>query len=242
MPRSLASRRPSVPALLALCRVSNLPTVWTSVVGAVVLSGASAPWTSGLLLLVAGSALYCAGMGLNDLLDLEEDRRSKPERPIPSGRVSEAEAWALTLGLFGLGLGALLLAPHRSGFVGGLLLAGTIVAYDRLHRAFAWSVYLMAGCRFLLWAVTALAASGALGWKPALGGLAQFGYVLALTRAARAEKKGAASPLVPIPLWIAGVSAVDGLVLALFAGAGWLGLGAAGVLATLAAQRYVRGD
>ena len=41
-----------------------------------------------LLLVAASSLLYAAGVVLNDVFDLETDRQDRPERPIPSGRVS----------------------------------------------------------------------------------------------------------------------------------------------------------
>ena len=40
------------------------------------------------LLCVASACLYLAGMALNDAFDADIDREERPERPIPSGRVS----------------------------------------------------------------------------------------------------------------------------------------------------------
>ena len=37
-------------------------------------------------------SFYWAGMVLNDVYDVEIDRRERPERPIPSGRISLATA------------------------------------------------------------------------------------------------------------------------------------------------------
>ena len=48
--------------IATLCRASNLPTVWTNVLAAALLSGADAgPGTIGLLALSL-SAFYCGGM------------------------------------------------------------------------------------------------------------------------------------------------------------------------------------
>ena len=44
-------------------------------------------WTLALLF-AASSVLYMSGIVLNDVFDLEIDRRQRPERPLPSGRVS----------------------------------------------------------------------------------------------------------------------------------------------------------
>jgi 4-hydroxybenzoate polyprenyltransferase len=61
-----------------------------------------------LLLAAASSLLYAAGVVLNDVFDLDTDRRERPERPIPSGRVP-------------------LRAARRAGWL--LLLAGVALAW-----------------------------------------------------------------------------------------------------------------
>ena len=45
-----------------------------------------------LLLLASSSFLYTAGMVLNDIFDLEQDRRERPQRPLPSGRILRPNA------------------------------------------------------------------------------------------------------------------------------------------------------
>lgn len=45
-----------------------------------------------VLALLAGVALYWSGMILNDLWDLEEDTRERPERPLPAGLVTMGTA------------------------------------------------------------------------------------------------------------------------------------------------------
>src|SRR5688572_1337303 len=90
---------------LTLAQLLRLPNVFTAVadvmMGYLVTHGQFRH--DGVLpLLVASSCgLYLAGMVLNDVFDRERDARERPERPIPSGRVSVSSA-AL--------LGALLLA------------------------------------------------------------------------------------------------------------------------------------
>ena len=48
------------------------------------------------------AVLNIASNGLNQIYDLEIDRVNKPKRPLPSGRLSIAQAWAVTLATFGL--------------------------------------------------------------------------------------------------------------------------------------------
>jgi 4-hydroxybenzoate polyprenyltransferase len=57
-----------------------------------------------LLLCLASACLYCGGMVWNDYFDVEQDKRERPFRPIPSGRVS----------------------PHTAAIFGGLLLAAGV--------------------------------------------------------------------------------------------------------------------
>jgi 4-hydroxybenzoate polyprenyltransferase len=46
------------------------------------------------------AVLNVASNGLNQIYDLEIDRVNKPHRPMPSGRLSLREAWAITLAAF----------------------------------------------------------------------------------------------------------------------------------------------
>lgn len=83
---------------LRLGRVSNLPTVWTNMLAGVVLAGGGVLEVQSLGLLLALSLFYVGGMYLNDAFDAEIDARERPERPIPSGRVSRGFVFALGFG------------------------------------------------------------------------------------------------------------------------------------------------
>ena len=230
-------------ALLALCRVSNLPTVWMNALAAAVLAGAGARTGTVLLLAASMSAFYCGGMCLNDICDRESDAREQPFRPIPSGRVTVGGAWVATCVLFAAGLGLLALAPYPSALVPGLLLLGTIIAYDRRHKQNAASVLLMAACRLLVFAICAWAVSGTV--RPLVlgaGGVC-FAYTLGISLAARHEnRRGAPYPFPLIPNLIAGMAVVDGLYLAVAVAPGWMAAGVAAAGLTRFGQRYVRGD
>jgi 4-hydroxybenzoate polyprenyltransferase len=235
--------RAKLGALLALCRVSNLPTVWMNVLAALVLSDAGAPLSSFLLLAASLSAFYCGGMGLNDLCDRESDAREQPFRPIPSGRVGVGEAWLVTAALFAAGLGLLALAPHPSALAPGAALLGLIALYDWLHKRHAVSVVLMAACRAMVFVVTGWAATGALAPLVLLAGGIQLAYTLLVTGVARLENaRGERFRFPVIPWLLAGMALVDGVVLALAASPGWLAAGAGAALLTRLGQRYVRGD
>ncbi|MCU0842740.1 MAG: UbiA family prenyltransferase [Thiobacillaceae bacterium] len=230
-------------AWLDLCRVSNLPTVWTNVLAASVLASGAFPAGPFLLLALALSCFYLAGMSLNDLCDLEHDRRHRPDRPLPSGRVSPRGALVLTLALFAAGLGLLALAPDPLGLAAGLLLILAIVAYDLRHKGNPLSVLIMAACRLLVFVVVALALTGqvpALVW---LAGALQFAWVVLVSLTARYENRRAAPwPFPVIPAMLAGIALLDGIVLAILVAPPWLAAGLAGAALTWAGQRFVRGD
>lgn len=103
---------------LRLMRVSNVFTVVADVsMGFLLVRPELAPLDVFAVLIVASVLLYSAGMVLNDVFDLPRDRRERPERPIPSGRVSLATARRLGL--------ALLLGGWVAGGVAGFL-PGTV--------------------------------------------------------------------------------------------------------------------
>jgi 4-hydroxybenzoate polyprenyltransferase len=62
-------------------------------------------WRWGLLVApvigaVMAAVLNIASNGLNQIYDLDIDRINKPKRPLPSGRLSIGEAWAVTIASF----------------------------------------------------------------------------------------------------------------------------------------------
>lgn len=228
-------------AYLDLCRVSNLPTIWTNVLAACLLADGEFAAAAYLLLALALSCFYLAGMSLNDLCDVEHDRLYRPSRPLPSGRVSLGNARLLTLALFALGLLLLGAAPHPSGAAAGVVLLLAIVAYDLRHKGNPFSVLLMAACRLLVFVVVALALTGRLDAGVLVAGGAQFFYIVAISLVARRENRRA-SPFTLVPALLAGICLLDGIVMALLLSPPWLLAGLAGALLTWAGQRRIRGD
>lgn len=234
-------------SVLALCRVSNLPTVWMNVITAAVLVGYTSEqpgyWAIVVLLAVALSAFYCGGMSLNDVCDYAWDKEHQNFRPIVAGKITLAQARVISAALFAIGFVLLALAPHLMGLAYGFLLFAVIYAYNYFHKAHASSVLLMAVARALVFVVVAQAIAGELNvWIYAAAGL-QFAYTLLLTVVARHEHtrgKPYAGPV--IPRMIAGMALVDGLLLAILVAPLWLVLGVVMALLTRFGQRYVRGD
>jgi 4-hydroxybenzoate polyprenyltransferase len=233
----------NVKPYLDLCRVSNLPTVWTNVLAALVVSGVGFKGSDYLLLALSMSLFYSGGMCLNDLCDAGVDRIRKPFRPIPSKRVSIRSARFFTGLLFGVALALLLLVPFPGAFYAGLILLVIIIIYDEVHKKTPLSVFLMAGCRFLVFVVSAMSLTGRVGGYVLVAGLLQFVYILVLSLVARYEStlpKGFGFPV--IPWMLAGISFLDGIVMAVFVSSSWLIAGITGVILTRLGQRFVRGD
>lgn len=235
-------------SVLALCRVSNLPTVWMNVIAASVLVANAhqqpISWLVVFILALSMSAFYCAGMSLNDVCDYTWDKQHQPYRPIVEGKVSLAQAKLITLLLFALGFGLLALAPSLAGLWYSLILFAVIYAYNIFHKRHAGSVFFMAGARALVFVVTAQALIGELTFWVIVAACLQFVYTLCLTLVGRHESKRGRPYSGPvIPRMIAGMAILDGLVLAaVLAAPLWLGLGIVMAFFTRIGQRYVRGD
>ena len=141
--------------LLVLGRVSNLPTVWSNCLAAWLLNFGAA-WSNFYVLLVGATMLYVGGMYLNDAFDAEFDQQHRTERPVPAGNISRRTVWQIGITLLVLGWLCLAMLGLVAA-VAGLLLVGSIVLYDAIHKRTAFAPLLMAACRFLLYVVAAAA-------------------------------------------------------------------------------------
>jgi len=148
--------------LIAYLQLFRIPVLFTAisevVAGFLFVNQSLTPTLVFVCLLTSTCLLYTAGMVLNDVFDIEVDRVDRPERPIPSGRVSLKTA--TILGFLFLILGVV--AGSVSGFVGGadvempwrglvvsIALAGMILAYDRVLKKTLLAPVAMGACRFL---------------------------------------------------------------------------------------------
>ncbi len=152
-------------------------------------SPASVPFRWDILATAAPAiiALYIAGMILNDLLDSAVDITERPQRPLPSGRISRRGA-AIGLGLCVLvAAGAIAFLSIPAAIAAASLLC-FIVAYDLLHQKSETTVLLLGICRALIYAVAAAATAWPLEPLPlAVFGSALLLYVVGLSVVARVE-------------------------------------------------------
>lgn len=229
--------RPRWRAYLLLARVSNLPTVWTNVLAGMASQAAPPPLQGWLEVALAASLFYTGGMFLNDAFDLAFDRQARPERPIPSGDVTRAEAFVA--GGTCLAVGALLLAGDVTTLLLGLLLAGAIVLYDAWHKMNPVAPLVMGACRGLVYLIAA-AATGGIATLAMAGAAIMMAYVVGLTVVAKFSGPAARWR---VPLLLAGISLVDAAFIAGVSGSLRLAaIAAVGFPLTLVLQRWVPGD
>jgi 4-hydroxybenzoate polyprenyltransferase len=144
--------------LLPIARLLRLPNVFTAFADiglGLCATAALSPnsvddtfaWKAALLLAASG-CLYMAGMVWNDYFDFEEDKRDRPFRPIPSGRVSLRTAFWIGLSLLAVGWSCAAFTG-KTGALIGLALVGAILAYDARIKRTKFGPLGMALCRFL---------------------------------------------------------------------------------------------
>jgi hypothetical protein len=171
--------------LLVLGRVSNLPTVWSNCLAGWLIAGGGS--IAALLLLCGGAtALYIGGMYLNDAFDVEFDRLNRKERPIPSGAISVGDVWGYGLSWLGLGL-VLVYFFNTTTFALAIALVFSIVLYDAVHKAIAFSPVLMALCRFFLFLMAASVGRNGINGLAVWTAFALAFYIVGLSYVARSE-------------------------------------------------------
>ena len=150
---------PKLRDYLDLMRISNVFTAMADVVmGFLFAQSVGWHWTRWdlwtlLTLVAASSALYTAGMTLNDVFDAELDGRERPERPIPSGRMpfdaAQRLGWRLLFWGVMLGAGTVFFTGHLRAGVTAAVLAVMIVLYDAWLKRTPLGPAAMGACRTL---------------------------------------------------------------------------------------------
>jgi 4-hydroxybenzoate polyprenyltransferase len=191
--------------LLAILQLLRLPNVFTAMadifMGFLISHGSLEPWREFFPILLGSSSIYLAGMVLNDWFDFDIDRQERPERPLPSGRVSKASALVGGIVLLAVGVAAATVAGSTSRNV-ALVLVAAVLLYDGALKSTLFGPATMGLCRALnvllgmssqpdaiwlfdmsrvqMWRFGTMAAAGV--------GL----YIMGVTRFARREATGAA--------------------------------------------------
>jgi hypothetical protein len=187
-----------LPALRDLAELVRLPAALT-VPGDVLAGAAAAGWPArrrAWALPAASVSMYWAGMALNDYADRELDRVERPERPLPTGRVTPGQALGTASALTVVGLALAGLAGGRPALGLAVPLAGVVWSYDLVLKDTRFGPGAMAAARGL---DVLLGASGRPGAAsvPALALATHTAGVTALSRGevngSRAVTAGAAA-------------------------------------------------
>jgi 4-hydroxybenzoate polyprenyltransferase len=152
------------------------------------------PWLVG-----ATMCLYAGGVVLNDVFDRDVDAVERPERPIPSGRVSASRAAALGTSLLAAGVLAASQAT-RDALIVSMAIAGFVILYDaRTKRHAVAGPINMGVCRGLnlLLGVSAVAGAVWSRWPIALFAVV---YIAAVTAVSRGEVHGGRSTVAAVAL------------------------------------------
>ncbi len=132
---------------LQLTRPANLLTALADILAGMAIAGFTFSGEPYVYLLLATLGLYGGGVVLNDVFDAELDAVERPERPIPSGRVSLRAAT-----LFGgILLASGILSARFFSLASGLIALGIavlVILYDRnAKHSKLWGPIVMGMCR-----------------------------------------------------------------------------------------------
>ena len=124
----------SIKDYLVLVRLPNLFTLPSNIlVGMATVSSLAftlTSFTQFLLLVTISVLLYCVGIVLNDLYDFDIDRKERPNRPLPSGKISRRSAIVL-VAIFSTIALILSLQVSFSTLVISSILFSVIFGYDK---------------------------------------------------------------------------------------------------------------
>ena len=212
----MSSPAPS-PTLRDWCQLVRLPNVFTVIADTtaafLLVAHQLVPLPRYGIVLAAVVCIYWAGMILNDVWDIEIDRKERSKRPLPAGKISLPAArragWGLLIAGVALSF-AVGFVPHGDAppslVPGGIavLLAAMVVLYDGPVKRTPLAPMAMGLCRFFSFLLGASAAVTSVSEFPfvpphVLGIAAGFGvYIVGVTCMARGEAVGGDKQKVPL--------------------------------------------
>lgn len=204
----MPSPNSTVRVWLQLLRAPNLFTVPGDPLAGFLLSSPTLlKFAPGMLLPICASlCFYAAGLLLNDLMDLDEDRAERPNRPLPSGAARPGHVWLATLALAVVGLAICALGGIKA-LLAGIGVVAAVAAYDcGLKKVPVLGVATMGLCRGLSILLGA-AFAGEFAWPAVAAAISVTIYIAAVTHLARYETT-AGAPVYAIVLPITGPVAI----------------------------------
>jgi 4-hydroxybenzoate polyprenyltransferase len=194
--------------LRAYAQLVRLPNVFTAVadiaLGALAAGALPSRWLAFIMLALTSACLYSAGMVWNDYFDIEQDKKERPFRPLPSGRISSGEAVRIGIALFTSGLLLALFAgwllslwrePEEgrnllwTHLILALILIAAILLYDGCLKRTAAGPIGMGTCRFLNVLLGLSIAGSVGGWRNVHLAAIVGVYIVGVTWFARTEAR-----------------------------------------------------
>lgn len=183
---------------LQLLRAPNLFTVpGDPLAGFLIASGmaqnriATLDWRA-VFAVFASLCLYSAGLIMNDIFDIAEDRRDRPHRPLASGKISLRSAWIVGVILSAVGILLMTIVAEQAGLAASALLLGCIGLYNGFTKRIAvLGAINMGVCRGLSFILGAVAFSSSFNFPPFVIMCATItaAYIAAVTNLARYETR-----------------------------------------------------
>jgi 4-hydroxybenzoate polyprenyltransferase len=202
-----------IKSFLKLIRLPNVLTAaCNSLAGAFCAGAGFERWPDLLAIAFASMSLYAAGIVLNDLFDLDEDRLDRPTRPLPSGAV---KIWVASAFACFFSVAGCILASSVSSQIGQIALAilAAVVSYDAFLKKTPAGPWAMGLCRGLNLAM-GLAFAPLQAWS-FIAILAYIIYISGITYISRQETNSGQTKGVfrGFVLMVAGIAAVLAVIL-----------------------------
>ena len=190
--------------LLKLGRVSNLPTVWSNTLAGAVLAGVYIFNESVPLLLLAMSLAYIGGMFLNDAYDSKIDSIERPERPIPSGQISDKAVYLLGYAMLVGSVWLVMISTSRalgippSAAASVLTLCTCILLYNIWHKNNPISPLIMGLCRMFVYITAGYTLLPEPSSLMIAGAIVTLCYLIGLTYIAKGENNDSFAAMWPL--------------------------------------------
>jgi 4-hydroxybenzoate polyprenyltransferase len=119
-------------------RPANLITAFADILAGMAIAGLHFTtdnflWGNAILLSISTVGLYSGGVVFNDVFDSELDAIERPERAIPSGRVSKRNATILGISLLFIGILTAFMVSQMSGIL-AIIISILALFYDRFGK------------------------------------------------------------------------------------------------------------
>jgi 4-hydroxybenzoate polyprenyltransferase len=126
-------------SFLRMARPANILTAISDVIAGFAIAGVffqelvAIKLEAMVLLIVATIGLYAGGIVFNDVFDYDDDKLNRPERVLPTGKISINEAIIFGIILFSIGIIAAFLVSTLSGLL-AFLIAVLALSYDKFAK------------------------------------------------------------------------------------------------------------